>query len=470
MSDQKRLSRRQFLATAGSGLAASAILAACGNAASTGGATAVPAEAPAATAATAAPAAATSAPAAPAATAPAAAAAGGAVLLARPDIKGAYAMEAAVAAWNAEFPTKLTLDESSDGVDTKIQAAQAADDLIWSGYSIIAMPWETQTYVKRSIIQPLDSYIAASTVPDADKVLAAIIPTVRDSSQYDGKQYGIPGNVGSVALAWQTQIFKDVGIAEQPQTWEELYEAAKKIKAAKPDLMPFDVAASPLCDLYAMIWGAQDDPYNSDGLIDIAGPAAVEALGWLQKMVEEELMPPVHADSFGNWLKGGTAMILSFDVAGTLYEQTFGPGTATTGTTIFKTKGEAKAGVPFWMNASVLLDKAKSPQVITDFYLWWFGPNNKANGKQIATVAAKPAYEYTYEEFIKPDPAQAWQIVGIDLIRVSKGFSLTTPNGTEQTITGPYIEQVIDPAQRADPKESMESALADIKAELAAQG
>lgn len=461
MPDSKRMNRRQFLSATGGSIAAATILAACGDTTSTGNATNL-------LAATTAPAVegATSAPDAAATTAPAPAANGDAVLLVRPDIKTAYAVPAALEAWNKQFPTKITLDESGDGIDTKIQAAQAADDLIWSGYAIIAVPWETRSYVKRNMIQPLDDFIKTSTVPDANKVVPAIIPTILESSKFDGKQYAIPGNVGSIALAWQTAVFKEAGIEKQPETWDDLYEAAKKIKATKPDLTPFDSAASPLCDLYAMIWGGQDNPYNADGLVDITGDTAIQALQWQQKMVKEELMPAVHKESFGNWLKGGTAMILSYDVAGTIYEQTFGKGSAATGTTIFKTKGATGAGVPFWMNASVVLSKAKNPQAITDFYLWWFGPSNQATGKQMTEVAAKPCYEYTYTNFVAKDLAQAWQQQGIDLIRKSKPFSVDVPNSTEQTVTGPYVEQVLDLAANNDPKATMQKALDDIKTEL----
>jgi ABC-type glycerol-3-phosphate transport system substrate-binding protein len=204
-------------------------------------------------------------------------------------------------------------------------------------------------------------------------------------------------------------------------------------------------------------------------LVDITSDTAIQALTWMQKMVKEGLMPPVHKESFGNWLKGGTAMILSYDVAGTIYQQTFGKDSAMTGTTIFKTKGQPKAGVPFWMNALVVLDKAKNAQGMTDFYLWWFGPNNKANGKQMTEVAAKPCYQYTYDEFVKNNPAQAWQMQGIELVRNSKPFNVNIPNTTEQTITTPYVEKVLDLSQNTDPKQAMESALADIKAELAKQ-
>jgi ABC-type glycerol-3-phosphate transport system substrate-binding protein len=436
--------------------ATGALLAAC-----------APAAAPAAPAATTAPAAssgdATKAPEPTAA--PAAAGDSEAVLLIRQDIKDAYAADAAVKEFNANFPTTITLEvpPSGDAPDTKIQAAQAAGDLLWSGYAVMETPWATKQYVTRKLIQPLDDLIKTSTIPNADKVVPAIIPTILESSKYEGKQYSIPGNVGSIAIAWQAKLLDEIGVKEQPLTWDEIYETAKKLKAAKPDITPFDSAGAPLCDLYAQIWGGQDNPFNADGLVDIIGPVSIEAVEWQQKMVKEGLMPATHADSFGNWLKGGTAMIISFDVAGTLYEKTFGKGTAPTGTSMFKEKDKTHAGVPFWMNAMVTLNGAKNAQGMTDFFLWWVGPDNKASGKQFAEVAAKPCYQYQYDEFIVGKPEQAWQLQGIDLIRKSVGFNVDQPTTAQFDPTRAQLEKALDPANNLDAKTAMDQAMSDIK-------
>jgi len=403
--------------------------------------------------------------------APATPSSGEAVLLIRPDIKSAYAAEAAIAEFNKSFRTKITLEEPPQGeaVDKRIQAAQAAGDLIWSGFAVMETPWSTKEYVTRKLIQPLDDLIKSSTLPNADQVIPAIIPTILNSSKYEGRQYTIPGNVGSIALAWQAKVFEEVGIKEQPLTWDEVYNASRLIKAKKPELTPFDSAASPLCDLYALIWGGQDNPFNADGLVDITGPVAIEALQWLQKMAKEGLIPTGPRDAFGNWLKGGTAMILSFDVAGTLYEKAFGAGTGPTGTTIFKDRGKTAAGVPFWMNALVVLNGAKNPQGMTDFYLWWVGPDNKASAKQFAEVAAKPCYDYQYKEFIEGNPAQAWQLQGIDLIRKSVGFDVNQPPQTQWDPTKAQMDKALDPSGPLDAKTAMEQALTDIKGILAKQ-
>ena len=430
------LSRRQFLQASG-GLAMTALLAAC--AAPSAG---------------------------PGANAPVTRAVSEINFLVRPDIRSAYAADAAAEAWNAINEQKVVIDEPAGAADTKIQAAIAAGDLIWDGFAVIEGPWAIQSWVTRGLIQPLDDYIAVSTVPNDDKVIPAIIPSVLESSKYEGKQYTIPGNVGSVALGWFWEPLAAAGV-EPPETWDEIRVAAEKIKEAAPGWTPFDAACSPLCDHISMIWGATNTPLTADGLVDWAGEASIAALEWKQEMVRAGLMPATHQESFGNWLKGGTAIMTSFDVHGTMAQQTFGIDAATTGLNMIREKGDRKAGAPFWLNGSVILNNAENPQGILDFYLWWFGPDNKASGRQIATVAAKPAYQYTYDEFIAPDPAQAWQLEGIELVRNSVPFPANLYWGIQNSVAAPWIEKAVDPSNNLTAEAAMLAAVEEMQAEIA---
>ena len=134
--------------------------------------------------------------------------------LIRTDIRNAYAGDAAVERWNEAFGDRpVILDEPTEGgVDTKIQAAQAAGDLIWDGFTVIAVPWDTARWINQGLIQPLDDFISVSSVPGADQVVPGIIPSVLESSKAEGKQYAIPGNVGSVALGWYNDILDEAGV------------------------------------------------------------------------------------------------------------------------------------------------------------------------------------------------------------------------------------------------------------------
>ncbi|MCY4412501.1 MAG: hypothetical protein OXC27_18755, partial [Caldilineaceae bacterium] len=55
----------------------------------------------------------------------------GITMLIRSDIRSAYAADDAVERWNSEFEAQVAIEEPAGSPDTKIQAAQAAGDLIW---------------------------------------------------------------------------------------------------------------------------------------------------------------------------------------------------------------------------------------------------------------------------------------------------------------------------------------------------
>src|SRR4051812_7540634 len=97
--------------------------------------------------------------------APAAAPAGGAAaapaktnqdinFLVRTDIRKAYAADEAVKAWSKDQAAKVIVDEPAGDVTAKIQAAQAADELVWDGFAVIEGPWAIKQWVDRHLIQP----------------------------------------------------------------------------------------------------------------------------------------------------------------------------------------------------------------------------------------------------------------------------------------------------------------------------
>ena len=392
--------------------------------------------------------------------------------LCRPDIKPAYAATEAVETWNENFESQVSLDEPPSGtpVDIKIQASQAAGDLIWDGYYVMVMPHDTVNWVSRELIQPFDPFIEASTIPDADKVIPSVIPSIKESVSYEGKVWGMPGNVGSIGLAWAWEPLRAIGLDGQPYTWQGVYEAAKEIKKAKPDLVPMGFACTPLCDLWSMIWSAQDDPIDENGIYDIRGEASIAALKWMRQMVEEDLLYTTPNTGLDQWLKGGWAMICSYDVAGTMAQQTFGMDKYESGINFFpESKDETHAGSPFWINCGVVLNKANNPQGFTDFCLWWFGPDNKATGKQITEVAAKPCYTYTYEDFVEDNPQQAWQKEAIDLCAKSVPFPKGTTHSIQGGQGGPHVQKVYDTSLDFAPEKWMDEAYQDIQDEIAKQ-
>lgn len=388
--------------------------------------------------------------------------------LVRTDIRNAYAADVAAERWNEAFGDQpIVLDEPAEGaVDTKIQAAQAAGDLIWDGYAVIAVPWDTARWINQGLIQPLDPFINVSTVPGGDQVVPGIIPSVLESTKAEGQQYAIPGNVGSVALGWYNEFLDEAGVERPLLTWDEVRTAAEKVHEINDTINAFDRPNTPLTDLVGMIWGATDTPYTDEGLIDWGGEASLAAIQWMQEMVADGLMPPVNA-GFTTWLQRGTAIMSSFDVHGTLAQQEHGDAAADTGINMRREKDDPKAGAPFWINGCVVLDQAANPQGMTDFFLWWFSPENEDHGKQIADVAAKPAYQYTYDAYVQGVEKHQWQLEGIELVRNSVPFQVNLTWGTETAVVKPWLERALDPSNGMSAMEAMEGALAEIEEELA---
>jgi hypothetical protein len=131
-------------------------------------------------------------------------------------------------------------------------------------------------------------------------------------------------------------------------------------------------------------------------------------------------------------------------------------------------RDQQRAGTPFWVNSCVVLNGAANPQGMTDFFLWWFGPNNKTTGRQIAEVAAKPCYQYTYDEFIEGRPEYEWELESIEVVRNSVPFPVTTTITIQQAETQPWVERVIGP-EGLDPTEAMNNAVADIQRQVERQ-
>ena len=61
--------------------------------------------------------------------------------------------------------------------------------------------------------------------------------------QYEGKQYGIPNDLGMVGIWYNNDLFKQAGITEPPATWDDFLTAVDKLKAA--GITPISVGGSP---------------------------------------------------------------------------------------------------------------------------------------------------------------------------------------------------------------------------------
>ncbi|RIK50160.1 MAG: hypothetical protein DCC57_12285 [Chloroflexi bacterium] len=388
--------------------------------------------------------------------------------LVRPDLREAFAIDDAVEAWNAESAQQVILEDLvGDALDAAqtVQSALAAGEQAWDGFAMIEAPWVIADWVERGLIQPLDDLILVSSVPDAEKVVAGIIPSVLAVTQYEGHQYLIPANLSSISLGWFWEPLEAAGV-EPPQTWDEVRVAAARIKVAAPGWTPFDALWTPLADHISLVWSATNTPLTDDGLIDWTGEASLAALRWKQEMVAAELMPADHASSLDNWLRGDTAIMNLVDALGPIAQQIRGVGVSATGLPIRREKDDPKAGTPFWSYGCVVLKNAVNPQGMVDFYLRWFGPTNQTTGRYAATVAAKPAYQYTYDQFIVGDPDLQWQLDTLEIVRNSVPFPANRYWWLQNTIAASWIEKAVDARNPLSAEQAMQAARDEMQAAI----
>lgn len=110
---------------------------------------------------------------------------------------------------NEAFKTKLT---------TTMQAGKVPD---------VFQSWGGGTLAEQA---------QAGLVQDITESSADWIGDLNDAGvglyQVDGKQYGVPYNLGMVGVWYNTALFEKAGISEPPATWDEFLEAVEKLKAA----------------------------------------------------------------------------------------------------------------------------------------------------------------------------------------------------------------------------------------------
>lgn len=107
-----------------------------------------------------------------------------------------------------------------------------------------------------------------------------------------GKIYGLPVDSGPMALFYNKATFDKAGVTKPPATWEEFYQAAKKIHAlGKNYYITTDNGDAGFAT--SMMWLAGAKPFGvADGqvTIDLGDAGVVSFAEFWQKMIDEGLI------------------------------------------------------------------------------------------------------------------------------------------------------------------------------------
>ncbi|RBP99688.1 ABC transporter substrate-binding protein [Bifidobacterium xylocopae] len=128
------------------------------------------------------------------------------------------------------------------------------------------------------------------------------------SVQWGGKVYGLPMDSGPMAFFYNKDVFDKAGVdATRVRTWDQYYEAAKRIKAAGSMIM-VDYGDAGVFDSMAWLSGGHPFKTSADGsqvTINLTGDARTrEFTQFWQKMISEGLMDTKTAPWTEEWFKG----------------------------------------------------------------------------------------------------------------------------------------------------------------------
>ena len=176
--------------------------------------------------------------------------------------------------------------------------------------SIIGTRWLLD-FAEQGIAEPVDDYLTP-------EFKSTFIDTFMAPSEIDGKIMGLPVAASARAMLVNMDMFEEAG-ATPPTTWEELYEAAKKISAL-PDSYAMGLQGKEIetdAYFYYALWTFGGDILNEDGTSGLDSPEAIEAATFYKKMLDEGLTQPsptnYSRESLFNLFKQGkVGMVFTF--------------------------------------------------------------------------------------------------------------------------------------------------------------
>lgn len=176
--------------------------------------------------------------------------------------------------------------------------------------SIIGTRWLLD-FAWQGVAEPIDSYLTP-------EFKGTFIDTFMAPGVIDGQTMGLPVAASARAMMVNMDLYEKAG-ATPPKTWDELYEASKKI-AALPETFAFGLQGKEIetdAYFYYALWTHGGDILKADGTSGLDSPEALEAATLYKKMLDEGLTQPsptnyTREDVFNLFKQGKVGTIFTF--------------------------------------------------------------------------------------------------------------------------------------------------------------
>ncbi|MHA7178212.1 ABC transporter substrate-binding protein [Arthrobacter sp. Sr24] len=140
----------------------------------------------------------------------------------------------------------------------------------------------------------------------------------------DGKPYALPSDYGPAAMFYNQKVFSEAGVDAPPATWDEYYEAAKKIRALGADHYITNDSAD-IFLLMSLMWEGGGRPFKVEGTsvtIDFLDAGTDRAVKYWQKLIDEDLVNTKVSGWSDDWNRGLNEGTLATQIIGGWFTST----------------------------------------------------------------------------------------------------------------------------------------------------
>lgn len=289
-------------------------------------------------------------------------------------------------------------------------------NMLWNGTLGNAPFFQMAVEVSLDNTQPIEPYAEKSQYKEAwARIKAGYIPSVWADDTYQGKLMAIAHNVDCVAFVYRSDFLEKVGYTTAPNTWDQVFDAAKKVQVAyfkdKISGFQFDPNATHQWLMAVhQVFSPPNKLFTADGYMNVADPGWKAAMELSKKFIDEGLVPKAWdvTEPSVPWKMQKLAMFVSMHAKGIWGARIWGFDKLRIAP-IPLGPGMTKGGTMFWSDTFVLYNGAPYPQEMVDFIVWLMDPLNDQGFGRLTFKSGKisPLFP-VYDQLNKDDVTENW--------------------------------------------------------------
>ncbi|NMB25197.1 MAG: sugar ABC transporter substrate-binding protein [Firmicutes bacterium] len=153
--------------------------------------------------------------------------------------------------------------------------------------------------VVQLVIRRFDAYMSTGKLVDLSPYVNDLkdnyAPAQWNLTQYDGKTWGLPTDVGPAVVFYRKDIFEECGIEVPLKTWDDFVAAGKKIADGNRYMLPVFAPSGQwgVANFFMYLQSRGGNIYTADGELIKDNPLLRETLEWYYGLVKDQIGYPV---------------------------------------------------------------------------------------------------------------------------------------------------------------------------------